>query len=245
MKKKRLLDGHKRVGKTFIPPMMQLSGLRQTSYVNDMLPELLWLGLVNDSLGFVNGARFFEKVVAAAVEVTGGGVQTNYALLSIYNSFGPAQKDAFLRTLDARSLLQPLREYLQPLVILYDECPVRFLGPPETPKSREHLVKIIKSCVAHHIDKYETPGIVLNGMMLISRLITKTLKFSSDISLPDFNAVLNSPDSEEAKRAAGFMRANAIGEFGMLHIDASWARHFWNQGYELSSCEFDYTDNEE
>ena len=43
-KKKKILEGHKRIGKRFIPPMMQLPMMRSTSYVNDMLPELVWIG---------------------------------------------------------------------------------------------------------------------------------------------------------------------------------------------------------
>lgn len=56
------------------------------------------------------------------------------------------------------------------------------------------------------------------------------------MGLPDFNSVIDAPESDEAKRAAGFMRANAIGEFGMLEISDAWARYFWNRGYELSPC---------
>jgi hypothetical protein len=40
MAKKRNLEGYKREGKRFIPPMKQLPMVREQSYVNDMLPEL-------------------------------------------------------------------------------------------------------------------------------------------------------------------------------------------------------------
>ena len=98
------------------------------------------------------------------------------------------------------------------------------------------LVDKISSCVEKHIDKYKTPGIVLNASVLLSRLVTKTISFPTDMDLPDFNSVIDTPDSEEAKRAEGFIRANAIGEFGMLQISDTWARYFWNRGYQLSPC---------
>ncbi len=244
MKKKQLLSGHKRVGKKFIPPLKQLAGMREMSYVDDMLPELIWLGLINDTLGFVAGARFFEQVVAAATEVTEGKHGTHYAFLSIYCSFDNDQKERFASTLSKASLLNPLREYLAPLVLLYDDCPIRFLGPPETVISEGTLIKIMRSCIHRCLDKYETPGIVLNGMVLLSRLLTKTIHFSRDIVLPDFNAVIEKPESEEAKGAAGMMRANALAELGMLNLDKAWARYFWNRGYELSPCEFNYDAHE-
>jgi hypothetical protein len=245
MAKKTILSDHKRIGKRFIPPMKQLPQMRSIGFVDDMLPELIWLGLINDRIGFVGGAKLFEKVVAAATEIERTDQQkTNYACISLYGSFNEAQKEAFLKGLSSRSLLVPLQEYLAPLVLLYDECPLRFIGPPSTVYSESSLVKLIRDCVSHHADKYETPGIVLNGMMLLSRLITKSIHFSSDIELPNFNAVIDAPGSEEAKRAAGFMRANAIGEFGMLGIDRAWAKNFWNRGYELSKCEFAHATDE-
>jgi hypothetical protein len=48
MKDRKILPGHKQIGKRFIPPMKQIPNMRQMSYVNDMLPELIWLGLIND-----------------------------------------------------------------------------------------------------------------------------------------------------------------------------------------------------
>jgi hypothetical protein len=240
MKKKELLSGHKRVGKKFIPPLMQLPGMRSMSYVDDILPELIWLGLINDTLGFVAGARFFEQIVKAAIEATEGKHGNHYALLSLYRSFDSDQKERFVKALTQASILNPLREYVAPLVLLYDECPIRFLGPPETVKSKEQLLRNVKTCIELHVDKYETPGIVLNGMILISRFLTKSIHFSSNIELPDLNAVINRPGSEDAKRAAGFIRSNVLADFGMMNIDKTWAQHFWSRGYELSPCEFNY-----
>jgi hypothetical protein len=53
--------------------------------------------------------------------------------------------------------------------------------------------------------------------MLLSRLVAGTVSLPPD--LPDFNSIISAPDSEDAYRAAAFLRANAIGEFGMLNID--------------------------
>ena len=56
-KKKRVLEGHKKVGSRFITPMKQLPNMKSISYVNQMMPELIWIGLINDSIGYVKGAR--------------------------------------------------------------------------------------------------------------------------------------------------------------------------------------------
>ncbi|MFL6714141.1 MAG: hypothetical protein ACJ8LN_14640, partial [Sulfurifustis sp.] len=51
------------------------------------------------------------------------------------------------------------------------------------------------------------------------------------------NAVIEKPGSDEARRAASFMRASAGAEWGALQIEDEWAKYFWNRGAELSPCE--------
>jgi len=233
-----LLDGHKRIGKKFIPPMMQLPMNSAVSYVNDMLPELVWIGLINDRAGYVPAARLIEKVFLAAEEIKDADQHGNFALSSSFNVLNDGQKSALKEKLVGEGALELLQNSIAPLVLLYENFPLSFLGPPPTVFTNDQLVSAIKECVGRVIDKYDTPGIVLNGSILISRLVTKKIKFSSEIDLPDFNAVIDSPDSDEAKHAAGFMRANALAEFGMLEIDSSWAREFWDHSVKISPCEF-------
>ena len=235
-KKARVLEGHKKVGSRFIPTMKQIPNMKSTSFVNQMLPELIWIGLINDNEGYVSGARLVEKIFLAVEGFEGTESKGNFAYASSYRKLLDGQKSVLVDKLNSLGVLDALRTYLAPLVLLYDEYPMRFIGPPSTIISTEQLVGRISDCVEKHIDKYKTPGVVLNGAALLSRLVTRKIKFSADMELPDFNSIIEKPESEEARRAAGFMRASAIGEFGMLQITDAWARYFWNRGYELSPC---------
>ena len=235
-KEKKVLDGHKKVGSRFIPPMKQIPNMKSKSFVNQMLPELIWIGLVNDNIGYVRGARLIQKIFIAVDEVRAKETQGNFAYASCYGKLQAEEKNHLVEKLTLLGILDDLKTYLAPLILLYDEFPMRFIGPSSFILSNEQLVGKISSCVEKHVDKYKTPGIVLNGSVLLSRLVTKKISFAADMDLPDFNSVIDAPDSEDAKFAAGFMRANAIGEFGMLQISDTWARYFWNRGYELSPC---------
>jgi hypothetical protein len=144
---RRLLHGYKQVGKRFIPPLKQLLNVQEIGYVNDMLPELIWIGLINDRLGFVQGARFLERVVSAAVKVDGSPPYKNYALISQIGSISSDNKQQLISELDRNSILELLRLYISPLVLLYDACPISFLGPPSTVYERKDLTKLIKRCV--------------------------------------------------------------------------------------------------
>ena len=236
-RKKKILDGHKRVGKRYIPPLMQLNQVASTSYVNDMLPELIWIGLLNDKVGYIRAARILEKIFLFTEEIKDPKQNGNFALISTFNLLNDEQKNSLREKLNDEGILELLQNCIAPLTLLYENCPLSFFGPPTCLFASEELVFTIKDCVGRAIDKYDTPGIVLNGTMLLYQLVTKKIKFSSEIDLPDFDAVIDEPDSEEAKKAAGFMRANALGVFGELKIEPSWARNFWNRGIELSPCE--------
>lgn len=238
-RKKPILEGYKRVGKRFIPPMMQLPMSTDISYVNDMLPELIWVGLINEREGFVGGARIIEKIFLAVDEIKEEGQEGNYALMSSFNILRLDQKTSVNERLQAEGTLETIQNSIAPLVLLYDGCPLSFVGHPTTKYGENYLVSTIKECVGRTIDRYETPAVVLYGAMLIARLVTKTISLPAGMDLPDFNAVVDSPDSEEAKRAAGFMRASGLAEFGMLNISNEWAKHFWNRNFSLSPCEFE------
>lgn len=237
-RKKQVLAGHKRIGKRFVPPMMQIPIRIDTSYVNDMLPELIWIGLINERVGYARGARIIEKIFLAVDARKEKGQEGNYALISSFKKITDDQKISITDAIREEGVLDIIQNSIAPLILLYDGCPLNFFGPPANRYSREELISIIKLCVGKTINRYDAPGIVLYGAMLLARLVTKTIKFPADMDLPDFNSVIDSPGSEEAKRAAGFMRANGLAEFGMLKVGSDWAKYFWGKNFELSPCEF-------
>ena len=152
-KKARVLEGHKKVGSRFIPPMKQIPNMKSTSFVNQMLPELIWIGLINDNEGYVSGARLVEKIFLAVEGIEGTESKGNFAYASSYRKLLDGQKSVLVDKLNSLGVLDALRTYLAPLVLLYDEYPMRFIGPPSTIISTEQLVGRISDCVEKHIDK--------------------------------------------------------------------------------------------
>jgi hypothetical protein len=59
---RRVLDDHKQVGKKFLPPFIaHLGSLNEVSWVDDLLPELLWLGMLNDRHGLRAGVSLNDS----------------------------------------------------------------------------------------------------------------------------------------------------------------------------------------
>lgn len=244
-KQKQNLKDYKREGKRFIPPLKQLPQVREFSYVNDMLPDLVWMGLIHDRAGYHFGAKVLEVVVKVTKEVPPREKSFNYALQVAYAGLSDELKSKILRGWEQENLLNSIRDAIAPLILLYDGCPLAFVGPPENVLSESDLVSRISRTVAKHLDKTETPGMVLHGTMLLTRLMAGTIKFAQHIEIPDLNSVIDNPGSDEARRAASFMRSSAGAEWAMLEVPNDWAKHFWNRNAKLSKCELpDYLRND-
>lgn len=240
MTKKRNLEGHKKQGKRFIPPMKQIPGMREQSYINDMLPELIWLGLIHEKGGYVLGHYTLKGVMDAVKDrrTDDSEKPVNFAMQYAYSTLSQAEKESILNRWKSEGILDDIQHALAPLTLLYDEFSMRFVGPPSTVIPHDELVLRIRNCVGNHLDKYQVPGVALHGAMIMTRLIAGKLFFSKDMEIPDFNAAINNPESDDGRRASSFMRATAIGEMGMLEVPSSWAKYFWNRNAAISHCEY-------
>ena len=68
-KKPRVLSDHKRVGKKFIPPLIaELGPISEVRWINDLVPELVWLALLSERYGLEVGADFARRLALAAIE---------------------------------------------------------------------------------------------------------------------------------------------------------------------------------
>ena len=102
----------------------------------------------------------------------------------------------------------------------------------------EDLLETIKDCVGEVIDREGTPGLMLMFALMFSFNVTKKMKFSKEVEIPNFESIIDSPDSEEARFAAGFIRTSALSIVSFFKVDSSWAQEFWNRGMKISPCEF-------
>ncbi len=117
-KQSGVLAGHKKVGTKFLPPMMQLPNMKSTSYVNQLLPELIWVGLINDNVGYIRGARLLENVFLSVKAVLNNNVTGNFAFSTSYKQLSDAQQLELVRRLSMLGIIDELREYLSPLTLL-------------------------------------------------------------------------------------------------------------------------------
>ena len=238
-KKGKILGDHKKVGSKFIPPMSQL-GMTEVSYVNQIFPEIIWMGLLNKREGYHTGIRIVEFMAKKSVEIKNTEKFLNFSLASSYTFLGADQKIQIVAELEKNNFLQVLQKSLAPLTCLYEGFPMAFLGPPADHNSKETMLAIIKECISACINKYEQPGMVMQATVMYIRGITGGLYFTNNIKPPNLEKIITDFDSDEGKKAAASVRAFVMSEYMPMEGKKSdeWSRSFWNQGYKIDKCHF-------
>jgi hypothetical protein len=238
-KKKEVLQDHKRIGKRFVPPLLQLRNVKDVSFIKQLFPHLVWMGLINQRLEYEKGVRLTIDLAKISHSVFKDEKHVNFALCGNYSLLSSEAKSEIITICQEKRWLNDIRRSLAPLILQYDDFPMAFFGIGDLDVKREVLLQELKRVVGKCINKYETPGLVLQTNLIMVQAATGGLRISPHIQFPDFDSIVNDPDSEAAKRAAVFVRA---GSFAMCMPDEyvleKWARSFWNQGSKVDSCSF-------
>lgn len=237
-KKRQILEGHKKQGNKFIPPIMQISNIQEVSYLNDGLPNLIWMGLVFERFGYKLGVPLINDFVTTAYKLC-DGQNGNFNYLCYYSSLDLNLKAAIYRDLKSQGILYPLQEAISPLSCLFNYFPALFLKPDFKIK-QEELLPRLKSVMEQSIDRHSKMATAIQVTALYNLGTNGKLHIAQHISVPNLDSIFNDPDSDEAERAASFARTNVNAELGMMgeRVSKGWVRDFWLQIYKLEKCEF-------
>jgi hypothetical protein len=156
------------------------------------------------------------------------------------NKLTSHEKDKFVQKLLKNEIFLEVSEILSPLIYFYNDSPFSFLNREVdlTKTEESELLGRLKKCIANHYNRYDTPSVVAQLNVFYTRVIDGKISFPIDMEIPDFNSLIDDPDSEEAKKAAGFVRSSVKHEymFELNEYDNSWSKSFWNQSYSLDDC---------
>ena len=226
--------------------MMQLPNWNEISYINQILPEILWMGLINDKFGYRVGIDLSSKIAKKAFDLKETDKHVNFTIVSNFSLLSDDKKSELVRDLTDSSDISKYRDALLPLIALYQGFPLSFVGVSEKIRDKKELIKIIKKCIDKHLNKYETPALIIQANVIYVRGSTGGLHVASHIEMPDLNSLIDDPKSEKAIRAESFVRIGAMQEMMPMGDSRAynWAKSFWNQSYKIDKCDFSYEKND-
>lgn len=231
-KEKTVLRDHKRVGKRFVPPILQTVAMKDAPWLARTLPELIWLGVLVDTYGGEEGIALGRDVAHAAWNFEGESTQTNFAFASAYTSLTLEQKELIVEALGASGVLPKIEEALQPFFALYPDCPLSFLGKGDHTPGEPGWVKDLVEQLA---DRNDQPAMLVQACVPYFLGLEGKLYFVKGVDVPDLEAIAKDFDSEVARRSTGQVRAFVNGCMGFLaeNLSDDWPRYFWNRGLAL------------
>jgi hypothetical protein len=236
---RRVLSDHKQVGKKFLPPFVaHLGSINEVSWVDDLLPELLWLGMLNDRHGLREGARLAAALPRTVDAVLEGRHDRWLQLTSQYSGVPVACWERIIEVLDS-DVLQTLRETLRPLIALYPNCPLRSLWAGVSPESEASDLQTMRQAVDAILERGSRPATLVQANAIYILFATNKLTVFKGSVLERLEDLVEYPRTQESRLVASGVRA-AITGFGSRQDSASegWTRYFWRHGLELSPCEF-------
>lgn len=156
MAKKKILQDHKREGKIFIPPFEHMLGpLHEVSWVRTILPELLWIALIQYYYGQHEGVEIITKLSRITLECSPSEKLQLFTTVSSFEKIKPEEYTCVQSKLAASGELFKIQKALLPLVVFYPKCPLRFIysTEPSFIENSDQYLKTFKLLVEGLYDK--------------------------------------------------------------------------------------------
>jgi hypothetical protein len=133
--RRRVLEGHRQHGKRFVPPYLEYLNLTETRWLDDLLPELIWIALITAKFGKKRGAELCVELAKAAATCS-SDASGAFAFISEYNRLQPTEQKCMIDRFVGSGVIDHLADALQVLAIYYPECPLAFLWSTREPEPR-------------------------------------------------------------------------------------------------------------
>ncbi|WP_419227287.1 hypothetical protein [Alteromonas sp. OM2203] len=243
----KVLKDHKKVGKKFIPPLMQMDMMRETSFVNDRLPCLIWMSALYRRIGDRKATEFIVDFIETAYKCSEGEKVAPLQYMGSYTSLPDSIKNELYGTLKTKPYFNDLLSNLEHQYHLLKSYPFAFLfSEHQYGVDREDAIEMLKEDVESLLDRMSSEATKVQVTAVYAEMTSGRMKISAHIDLPDFNAIFKAPESEDAKRVAGFARAHINGfaaasflkEIGIP--ENQWPKTFWDEAFDLDGCENGY-----
>ena len=234
---RRVLLGHRKKGKRFIPPILDQMPVSETNWIDDIVPELVWIALLIHAFGVQRGTAVALSIAKAAA-VCDQTANRAFAAIGDYAELSANQKQCVRLALNSEGALGKARLGLESLIYYYAEFPLAFLANPddlnEVP-SRSTLDDL-REAIDNIIDRQGHAGTFAQATAVYIYFVNNQLTVSPGLSLANLPAIEEYPRTDESRRVAASVRS-AVSFLFKRDTSSDWRNSFWTQGRSLSSCE--------
>lgn len=236
-KRTPVLRDHKRVRSKLVTPFNEAFGpMREVSWINTMIPELLWIALLQDAWG---PRRGIEIITAFTRDVRASDPSRAPTIWASAGKFAGLPEGTLASIVKDRPYCEDLCRPLAPLHAHYPNHPMRELVAGDGSTSSADLSRL-KTLVGELFDRGTVVATMTQATATWLAFDSERLKVSAGLALADFPRIEDYPATEQSLRIAASIRATLNQMFGDVDAMASgtdWPVAFWNRGLELEPCE--------
>jgi hypothetical protein len=237
--RKPVLADHEKRGKKLVPPL--IAGVGPFSYVpwiNHIIPEIIWIALLNHSLGEAEGAAAALELARVSEEAATQSPIPLFVGMSDFCVLREDERAKVVSELLATERLVDLRCALSPLVQLYPSCPMQFLFSQQPNADAASAIATLKVVLGGLFDKERRESVMVQGTAVYIAFVLGRLKVKAGLTLSHFPEIEKYPTTELSQRVASAARATMFNFFAASVKTASWPVEFWNQGQQIEPCTF-------
>jgi hypothetical protein len=237
--RKPVLSDHKRIKSKLVTPFNDAFGPpREVSWINTMIPELLWIALVQEKYGARRGVEIITAFTRAVRASRVDRAKTIWAAAGKFKSI-PAQELQDIMSRNGGSYADNLHVALRPLAAWYPTHPLNALfSAAEFPPEPSDLMTI-KTVVEELFNRASLAATMTQATAVWLAFDADRLKVAPGLALAQFPRIEDYPNTELSKKIAAAIRAGLNSFFGDTNLMASgtaWPVAFWNRGLEIEPC---------
>ena len=240
------IQNHRRKGGRRVTPMNQLldRGMEYLVWGEEMLPELVWIGLaIKESGGaYWEITEELKELTAWVEKKVGRERRVCIILASEWGRLDEEEREE-IRIEAKRGRWKRLSDGARIIRRRYGEKYVGVLGDIREENAREEDIREADWCAIAEVicegrDKESRMGIYLHGTMLIWELATERIKFmeGANVDPGAWEEALQGRKTERAQRGAGDIRALMMASFKMYSKEQDWPREFWKVNRNETTC---------
>lgn len=241
-KQHKILADHQKRGKILVPPFIhRLGPIQEVSWVNTIIPEILWIGLIQHEHGIQRGAELITSMARTTRNVNSSGTRQIFAAASSYSSLSGPEWEQLRQLLAASGDLLLIQKPLEPLIELFPKCPLRGAFSDQPTSHYRIALSKMRRLISSLYQREDREAMMVQATAIWLAFDADVLKVFKGLSLARFPEIENYPDTEISRKIGGSIRVAINVLFGSALFNApdiEWPQYFWNRGLAITSCEF-------
>lgn len=241
---KKILGDHKKRGSILVTPFNHTLGpLGEVSWIKTMIPELLWIALIQRSHGHKRGVEIITHLARTVRAVAAPTTHNAFASMSSYEALSTNDAKSVKDQLSETSSLSLIQESLTPLLSWYPFAPLRCLFDEPAAQADAGSLSLLRDTVGHLYARDAFNPMMVQATAVWLAFDSGLLKVAKGLALASFPEIQNYPKTELSQKVGSGIRSGLNAFFGSSDTpgfsSGDWPTKFWDHGLSIDPCALD------